>query len=128
MMKFFFAWMICLSSLVVTSPVMAAPAVKHVYLVGFAAQGSELQCVAQDGSLQVSLLHDGGEETLDVKVAGKTPETFLVIKSDSEQVVAVEDEALKGSPTNRGAVLLLNVYGKSYSAFNGDLVVLNCLK
>lgn len=92
------------------------------------AKASELQCVAQDGSLEVSLLRDGGEETLDVKVVGKTSETFLVIKSDSEQIVAVEDEALKGSPTNRGVVLLLNVYGKSYLAFNGDLVALNCLK
>ncbi|WP_374074617.1 hypothetical protein [Bdellovibrio bacteriovorus] len=34
MMKFFFAWMICLSSLVVASPVMAAPAVTQVYVNG----------------------------------------------------------------------------------------------
>ncbi|WP_374074616.1 hypothetical protein [Bdellovibrio bacteriovorus] len=97
-------------------------------LGSFSANAAELHCVAQDGSLQVSLLRDGGEETLDVKVPGKVTETFLVLKSDPEQIVAVEDEDLKGSPTNRGVVLLLNVYGKSYLAFNGDLVALNCSK
>ncbi len=84
-----------------------------------------LNCRDARNTLELAVSQDGGEETLTVKRPGALVETFLVIYHDSGKIVAETDSAIYG-PSSRGAILSFNTYGKTYLAYNGDLIEVRC--
>lgn len=91
---------------------------------GVPAFAQDLKCVNEDNTMTVSIVVDGGEETMLVSKSS-VAERYLVLFHDASKIVAMNDSAL-GTISNRGAILSLNTYGKNYLSYNGELVVLDC--
>ncbi|MEK2646304.1 hypothetical protein [Bdellovibrio sp. BCCA] len=93
--------------------------------VSSVSQATELLCTNAAKSLEVSIVQDGGEETLTVRMAKRAAETYLILYRDDSKVVSVNDSDINGS-SSRGAILSFNTYGHSYLAYDGDVVEVLC--